>query len=206
MNQLALLKNVSDAIAALLYPNVEAVVHDRISGSIVHIANPQSNRRVGDPSLISDFSDEDAYKDVIGPYKTVGLAGKELRSITVVARGDDGGVVAYLCLNFDDGVLGQIQGLLANFTRGHALEKKPAPLFKADWRDAFNGIVGEVSRECSVAPSDFTKREILRVLSRADEQELFQVRGFVDFLGKYFGLSRATVYNYIKLASKTQVG
>ena len=43
---------IADAIAMLLHPYAEVVIHDILKDIIVHIANPYSKRKVGDSSYL----------------------------------------------------------------------------------------------------------------------------------------------------------
>ena len=56
MVDIAFMNAAADGFAALLFPDLEAVVHDVRSGRITHIANGFSRRKVGDPSLLDDLS------------------------------------------------------------------------------------------------------------------------------------------------------
>jgi predicted transcriptional regulator YheO len=64
---------VADAIAKLLHPFAEVVIHDLKKDTIVYIANPYSGRKVGDPSLLDlDPGELNSINKVIGPYETTG--------------------------------------------------------------------------------------------------------------------------------------
>lgn len=200
MVDIAFMKAAADGIAALLYPDLEAVVHDLHSGLIAHIANGFSKRNVGDPSLITDLAELDKGADVIGPYEKVGLNSRMLRSITIAARSEQGQMVALLCLNFDVTALAEVQKLLSGFATGVKPRARPEPLFSADWREKLNEIVAAISTQKCVRRSDFGRAEIILALIEARSHGLLDVRNFVDYFGEYFEISRATVYNYLKAA------
>lgn len=198
MVDIAFMNATADGIAALLFPDLEAVVHDIRSGLITHIANGFSKRKVGDPSLIADLPELDKSLDVIGPYEKVGPNGRMLRSITMAARSDKGEIVALLCLNFDVTALAQVQKLLSGFAAGVKPQARPEALFSADWREKLNEIVEAIAAEKCVRRSDFGRAEIMLALIEARAHGLLDVRNFVDYFGEYFEISRATVYNYLK--------
>ncbi|MGF6127159.1 putative transcriptional regulator YheO [Pseudomonas frederiksbergensis] len=200
MVDIAFMNATADGIAALLFPDLEAVVHDLRSGLITHIANGFSKRKVGDPSLITDLPELDKGLDVIGPYEKVGANGRMLRSITMAARSDKGEIVALLCLNFDVTALAQVQKLLSGFAAGVKSQARPEALFSADWREKLNEIAEAISAEKCVRRSDFGRAEIMLALIEARAHGLLDVRNFVDYFGEYFEISRATVYNYLKAA------
>ncbi|WP_397453360.1 transcriptional regulator [Pseudomonas sp. NA-150] len=203
MTDIAFMQAAADGMAALLYPDLEAVVHDVESGLIAHIANGVSKRRVGDASLITDMPELEKGQGVIGPYEKVGLNGRTQRSITIVARSSAGEVTALLCLNFDVTALAQVQKLLSGFATGIKLQARPEALFSGDWREKLNDIVEAVSARQCVRRSDFTRKEIMLVAVEARANGLFDVRSFVDYFAEYFDISRATVYNYLRAAPDT---
>lgn len=198
MASIAFMNAAADGIAALLFPDLEAVVHDLRSGLIVHIANGFSKRKVGDASLICDLPDLDPTLDVLGPYEKSGPNNRTLRSISIVARSESGEIVALLCLNFDITALSQVQKLLSGFAVGLQPQARPAALFSADWRETLNDIVEKISVEHCVRRNDFGRTEIMLVLTQARANGLLDIRNFVDFFSEYFEISRATVYNYLK--------
>lgn len=200
MVNIAFMNATADGIAALLFPDLEAVVHDVRSGLIVHIANGFSRRKVGDASLICDLPELDKGLDVIGPYEKTGPNNQMLRSISIAARSEDGEIVALLCLNFDVTALSQVQKLLSGFVAGMKPQARPDALFSADWREKLNDIVAAICTEKSVRRSDFGRTEIMLALVEARANGLFDIRNFVDYFAEYFDISRATVYNYLRAA------
>ena len=202
MVDIAFMNATADGIAALLFPDLEAVVHDLRSGQIAHIANGFSKRKVGDASLISDLPELNKGLDVIGPYEKAGLNNRSLRSISIAARGPDGQVAALLCLNFDVTVLTHVQKLLSGYVVGVPPQTRPAPLFRTDWREQLNAIVQAISVKHNVRQSDFGRAEIMLALAQARTAGLLDIRNFIDYFGEYFGISRATVYNYLKATPK----
>jgi predicted transcriptional regulator YheO len=138
MIDIGFLKAAADGIAALLFPDLEAVVHDARTGLVAHIANGFSKRKPGDPSLISDLPALQEGGDVIGPYEKGGPNNRKLRSITIVARSEQGEIVALLCLNFDVSALTQVQKLLSGFAVGAQSQARPDALFRSDWKERLN--------------------------------------------------------------------
>lgn len=205
MVNIAFMNAAADGIAALLFPDLEAVVHDIRSGLIAHIANGFSKRKVGDASLICDLPELEKGLDVIGPYEKTGSNNRMLRSITIASRSDDGEIVALLCLNFDVTALSQVQKLLSGFATGMKPQARPDALFNSDWREKLNDIVEAISVEKCVRRSDFGRAEIMLALVEARANGLLDIRNFVEYFGEYFDISRATVYNYLRAAPHAPV-
>ena len=60
---------IAQAIAALLHPHAEVVIHDLRSGHIVDIWNAFSHRKAGDESLLGDDIELHLDRDVYGPVR-----------------------------------------------------------------------------------------------------------------------------------------
>jgi len=82
---LANAKNFADAVAALLAPNAEVIVHDIGSETIQYIANNFSKRDIGDPSNLKEINFV-ADENVIGPYEKLNFDGRRIKSISIVMR------------------------------------------------------------------------------------------------------------------------
>lgn len=205
MVDIAFIKATADGIAALLFPDLEAVVHDVQSGRIVHIANGFSRRKVGDESLITDLPELATGPDVVGPYEKTGPNSRQLRSITMVARDERGEIRTLLCLNFDVTALSQVQKLLSGFAVGQQSKARPEALFSSDWREKLNEIIEALAATNNLRPGDFGRGEIIQVLVQARVHGLLDVRNFADYIGDYFKISRASVYNYLRVAAQVDV-
>jgi hypothetical protein len=68
------------AVADLLHPHVEVVLHDLERDTIVRLWNGFSNRRPGDPSLLSELPGDPSRGSVLGPYEKVTADGRRLTS------------------------------------------------------------------------------------------------------------------------------
>ncbi|NOQ18860.1 MAG: hypothetical protein GQ571_02700, partial [Desulfobacterales bacterium] len=91
--------SIADAIATLLHPHAEVVIHDIGGDAIFYITNPYSGREVGDPSNLKvNAHDFNLDEDVIGPYEKTGTNGQRIRSITAVLRDDRGNPSGIICI------------------------------------------------------------------------------------------------------------
>jgi predicted transcriptional regulator YheO len=119
-----------NAIALLLQPQAEVVLHDLATEAVAHIANPFSHREVGHPSLLHEI---DFRPDVglIGPYEKVNFDGRRLKSISAVLR-EDGRVVGVICVNLDVTHLRSAIKLLTALTRLPLETGQPVVLFQED--------------------------------------------------------------------------
>lgn len=194
---------VCDAVAQLLWPHAEVVLHDLASGKIAYIANAYSKRRRGDSSMTETEAAFDLADDVIGPYPKTNWDGRRLKSVTAVLRDRRGRPVGLLCINHDieafAGLADQLKGLV---TLPQASLPQPAVLFSGDWREQVNSILGEFLAERRTALAGLSARDLADLIARLDGQGIFEIRKAVPYVAEVLKLSRATIYN--RLASVRQ--
>jgi D-arginine utilization repressor len=192
------LKAIADAIAALFHPHVEVVVHDAVSGRIVHISNGFSKRRVGDHSLMSEEAALRDIKAVSAPYQKTNWNGHRMRSITVALRTPSGRPLAYLCINHDRETLlatkDAIEALLASSSEKAA----PAALFEIDWREQINEFISDYLRKRSLARSALRSRDLDELIRALAQRGFFEIRTAAPYIARVLGCSRAALYARLK--------
>ncbi|WP_432076690.1 helix-turn-helix transcriptional regulator [Streptomyces wuyuanensis] len=184
------------AVAKLLGPYAEVVLHDPRTDSVLAVWNPVNGRRAGDPSMLGELDAlEPVGQDVFGPYEKLLADGRRLSSVSAVLRGDDGEVSAVLCVNLDRTPLERAAALLGSF--GAPLVERPEPLFEQDWAERVRHIVGAYVRECGRPVERLTRQDRLAVLGRLDEAKVFGVRRAVPVVAEALRVSRSTVYDLL---------
>ena len=189
---------VADAIASVFKPHAEVVIHDLGSGTIRHIANRMSPRKAGDDSL-AELEDLGALDDaVIGPYPKTNADGRSLKSITALLRDGRRKPVGLLCINVDVSMFETMQAMSKDFLRFADASPRPAALFRNDWREEVNDIVGQFvsDRGTTLATMGIVDREGLIAL--LEDRGLFDVRHAATYIAQLLGLSRATLYKALK--------
>src|SRR5512138_1372930 len=92
---------LAQAIAALLHPHAEVVIHDLRTDRVVEIWNAFSRRQAGDESLLGDDIELHLDRDIFGPYDKANADGARLKSITAALRDQKGKRIGLLCINLD---------------------------------------------------------------------------------------------------------
>jgi D-arginine utilization repressor len=184
------------AIAALLYPNAEVVVHDVAADRIVAIWNPFSGRKVGDPALLGELPASWPSEPFTGPYEKVLIDGRRLSSVSSVVTDPDGTVRGLLCINFDRSAFDAVVKLLSDFMA--PVTDRPAELFSRDWREQIALVVDQECRRRGLRRDALTRSDRLLLVTCLDEQGLFATRRAADHAARALGTSRATVYALLK--------
>jgi D-arginine utilization repressor len=201
-NPLAPFVAVCDAIALLLAPRAEVVLHDLSTNKIHHISNCFSKRQIGDDSL-NDLKGLDLENPTIGPYAKVNWNGHRLKSVSSVLKDKSGKAFGLLCINHDvEGfaeVLEQITSLLAL----PALTEKTGTIFPSDWREHINQLLSDFTRSQNVTIAGLTGNGLNDLIAHLDSEGVFDIRNATPYLARVLGLSRATLYNRLR---KTRQG
>lgn len=199
--ELSSFTHVCDAIALLLQPYAEVVLHDLATETVAYIANNFSRRELGEPSLLHeiDFKPSDL---IIGPYEKVNWDGRRIKSVSAVLR-SDGRPVGILCINMDVSQLHTaIQMLNALVSVPHAGEK-PASLFKEDWHERINEYVQNWTRTRGLSIADLTRAQKQQLVADLAGDGAFGGRNAAAYISRILGLGRATVYNYLRRKDET---
>jgi predicted transcriptional regulator YheO len=186
-----------EAVAELLRPNAEVVLHEIATDTILAVWNSFSGRRAGDQSLLGDSPGDPADGTVLGPYEKVTPEGRRLTSITAAVP-DEGGVTrGFVCINLDrsplDGIIEALTALAAP-----VVQPRPAPLFERDWREQIALGVDEWCREQGVRRDALTRSDRVAIVGVLDDQDLFATRNAATHVATALGVSRATVYQLLR--------
>ena len=184
---------VAEAIAGLLGPEAEVVVHDLATDTILRIVNPLSRRQAGDPSLLDlEPGDLAPGRSVLGPYEKAGPAGDRIRSVSAVLPGDDGRPAGLLCVNLGLGRVDAAARLLAGLFPPPA--PRPEPLFRRDWREAINLILRDRLGAAGLSADRLDRAGRIALVAAIDAEGLLEMRHAAAYVAAQLGISRATLY------------
>lgn len=184
------------AIALLLGPYAEVVLHDPDTDRVLAIWNAMSAREPGDPSLLGELAALDpSARDVFGPYEKLLADGRRLSSVSAVLRDQEGKPSAVLCVNLDRTPLEQAAAVLSAF--GAPTAPRPEPLFEQDLGERIQHIVGAYVRECGRPVDRLTRQDRLTVLARLAEAKVFAVRRAAPVVASTLRVSRSTLYGLL---------
>lgn len=187
---------VCRAVALLLGPYAEVVLHDPETDRVLEIWNPMTSRRAGDPSLLGELDELDpSTQEVYGPYEKLLADGRRLSSVSAVLRDDRDRPSAVLCINLDRTPLERAAAVLSAF--GAPTVERPEPLFEQDWSERIRHIVGSHVRETGRPIDRMTRQDRLVVLGRLDEARVFAVRRAAPVVAEALRVSRSTVYGLL---------
>ena len=193
----------AEAITRLLHPFAEVVIHDLDKDQIEAIYNPLSRREVGDNSYL-DRVDLDTSNDIIGPYAKTNWDGRPMKSISIVIRSKKGNADGFLCVNVDISAFESANQILQAFLKNNAeIQENAQRLFKDDYYEKINLYVQNYCRERRVSIEALHRREKQEIINLLEADGAFKGKNAATYVGRVLGVSRATVYNYLKGEEKS---
>ena len=179
----------------LLTPLAEVVIHDIATNSICFIEGCISKRKVGDPSFLDvNLKQLEQQIDQI-IYPKINFDGRVIKSISIPIKNDDF-IVAVMCLNVDVSVFSQMQQLAQAFLIPS--NNQPEALFKNDWQEKVHQVLYRWLSKEELRVESLTNVEKKRVVQEMYTQGAFREKKAADYIASILGLSRASVFNYLR--------
>jgi predicted transcriptional regulator YheO len=204
---LELLKDVGLAIASLLGKSCEVVIHDTsdLEHSIVWVQGDVTGRHVG--GMMTDLGLEMLRQRQAHPlfnYTTYSESGKTLKSASIWLKDGHGEICGGFCINLD------ITPVLAlrEFSRDLAPEDARTDLSEAhaaDLGDMIDTMIAECEYRTGTPASGMNKDQRLEVVRFLDKRGAFQVRNSVVIVADRLGVTRKTVYNYLREIERNRI-
>jgi D-arginine utilization repressor len=192
---------VGEAVATLLHPYAEVVIHDLRTGRIVRIWNSFSDRQAGDLSNLKEA--EAAFphdQRVLGPYDKALNSEGRTKSITAAMRDENEELFGFMCINLDVSLLDRAAAVLSMFASSEM--KRPEPIYRNDMKQHINYLVRDYSIKVNRPIDNLTKEQRIELVSMVDRDGLFQARNSVKLVATAMKISRASVYNLLAETSK----
>ena len=185
----------AEAIARLLHPHAEVVIHDMQSNQIAAIFNNSSGRRIGSPSGIDDFEGLISGAATNGPFRKTTLQGRDIKYVSSVLHDANGRAVGLMCINLDVTVLRGWLDLGQRFLESvHGSESFDA-LFDDDWQERIDVFVRQHVESRHLHPGRLSRAQRLELVAALKEAGAFQAKSSANYVANVLGVSRSTVYN-----------
>jgi predicted transcriptional regulator YheO len=199
-----LLARVGEAVAATVGPSCEVVVHDLRTPehTVVAISGNLTRRAVGapvpDPELLP--GNVDRFREDLLLYSTFTPGGRELVSSTVWIRDENDHIVGALCINMDFVNLRLARDLLDRAIADVPLPKSDGGLttFATSPEEFVAIALKQVVNEIGLPLHQLDRENKIRILGELDRAGVFALRRASDIVANELGVSRASVYSYLK--------
>ncbi len=202
------LKPIVKGIALLIGSDCEVVLHSfkDMEHSVVAIENGHiTGRKIG--SSVTDSGLEiieeilATGKNIVGPYRGIAPNGKPLRSVTVPIKNKKGRLIGALCMNFDISKVINFKSLIDSLTVFpdekivmEDIVKSSSLSVEELMKEIFKEVLHATGAKGNLPPHE-RNRLIVKELYR---RKFFQIKDSVDLVANKLGISRFTIYNYIR--------
>ncbi|NJK80912.1 MAG: hypothetical protein HC876_14330 [Chloroflexaceae bacterium] len=197
------LSRLAVSMQCLLGPLCEVVIHDfaDFEHSIIAIEGNISNRSVGGSAtdlLLEKASTGDTTED-LHSYLTSLPGGRLIKSSTIFLRDQHGQAFGAFCINLDITAFISlnrvINTLIATNDRNEVSE-----LLSDNIPETIQSMVAETLYDAGKGLSVLSRDDKIELIARLHSRGVFKVKKAVPILADLLGLSRATVYNYLREA------
>jgi len=197
------LKEVAQSIAALFPGMCEIVVHDLIDmdHSAVFIAGNVTGRKIGSPMTDAGVKAlRDGHLEKLQGYVTHTKDGRILRCSAPFIKDSQGNYFAAMAINVDVSVLAAFQNLVSGIFP--LVEQPVDESFSNDLDEVITQKVTLAAAKLGTPVRGMDKQEKLKLVSILDQEGVFNWRNAVPKVAELLGVTRSTIYNYIKEAAR----
>jgi len=207
------LRELARPLAAALGPSVEVVAHDlrHLDSSVVAIEGNLTGRKVGAPvtDLVLQHLQAGRTDDILC-YRTRTTSGQHLRSSTIFLRDENGQPIACLCINTDTSewhvMYDHLSALLAR--RGlisdiqdndnSPVAEETSEAFLPSVEDLAVTSVNQAIEDVGVPVELMRKEHRLEVIKRLEASGFFLIQDAVTYAAAALGISRYSIYKYLR--------
>lgn len=188
-------KPIAEAIALLLFPHAEVVIHDFKTQGVGAIFNNLSKRKIGDPSLLDEMEKLSDSQAVFPPYFKINWDGRKMKSVSAVLKNRTGEPIGLLCINLDISKWVQMHDLILGLIESNV--QQPEFLFKNDWKEKINVYVSMYLKKNGLCLQSLDRSEKQKLLFELQREGAFETKHAASYVANVLNISRATVYNYL---------
>lgn len=198
------LQQMADAVVALFGKNCEACVHDltELDNSLTYIQGEITHRKPGAPAtdlLLKMLKSNGGKCKSMHNYKTITTDGRSLKSTTTFIRDSQGIPVAAFCINFDTTEFYNASQALLPFASVAENNQQHNPeTFAHSVIETVEALFEQAISEIGKHPTTMNVEEKTLLIQILDEHGTFQFKGAVEQVAFLMGVTKFTVYNYLK--------
>ena len=204
------LKGIADAIVGFLGRNCEVCIHDLTSlqKSLVYIAGDVTGRQAGAPAtdlLVRALQQEDHTIRDFSNYRTMSNDGRSLKSTTVFIRNAAGKPVVAFCINLDTTEFFAASQLLLPFLNNLEKPQEKSETFARSLEETIESLFTRAVMAMGKQPFSMGTEEKIRLIELLEHDGAFRLKGAVEQVASMAGVSKYTIYNYLKKIRARQV-
>ncbi|MDT7729359.1 MAG: hypothetical protein QOI21_5935 [Actinomycetota bacterium] len=195
-------EKIATAVGRMFAGLCEVVLHDltQPGQSIRAIENNLSGRTIGDSVTelgIARIRDP-GYPSVIQNYPNKFPDGRPAKSTSIGIKNSEGRYVAALCLNLDISIFETVTRNLTSLISTEIDPEGPAESLRNQAADGIRDVIDEFAAGHHQTPRGLDAGAKKALVKSLREQGFLERKNAVRVITEHLGISRATVYNYLK--------
>ncbi len=201
-------KQLADAIVTMFGPSCEVAIHDLrdLRKSLVYIKGEVTGRKIGAPAtdlLVKALHRNNSAIDDMYNYKTTTPDGRSIKSSTILLRNENKEAIGAFCMNYDTtDIYNATQTLSSLLNHNIRSEGEIQETFTTSITETIEVLFEQALLEIGKQPTSMTTAEKVALTSLLEEQGVFQMKGAVNHVARLTGVSKYTIYNYLKKIRK----
>jgi predicted transcriptional regulator YheO len=198
------LQRIADAIVALFGKNCEACVHDLTSlqNSLIYIRGDVTHRKPGAPAtdlLMKMLKQNSGKAEDMQNYKTTTADGRSLKSATTFIRDSTGRPIAAFCINLDTtDFYNAGQALMPFINIQENNHQISTETFAHSASETVEALFFQAVEKIGKHPATMNVDEKTSLIGQLEENSTFLLKGAVEQVSRMMGVTKFTVYNYLK--------
>lgn len=195
---------IANMIVKTFGKNCEVVLHDltQPKNSVVYAANGEvTGRKVGqsfDHLIKMVLLNKDFKDDYVVNYFFETEDGRKIKSSSALIRDEKDEVIGMLCLNYDLTLSHLLQEELQDFLGASTGQETTNPeqyVLDQDIISILDNLIEKIFENTNI--EKLTRKDSLEIIKFMDEKGIFLVKGSIDKVAKYMGVSKVTIYSYL---------
>lgn len=205
------IKPIVKAVSLIGGSHCEVVLHslEDPSHSVICIENPSiTKRKEGSPltdlGIRALMKASETNMDVIGSYFTKTKDNKILKSITALIKNTTGMPIGMFCINID------ISAPFFAFAKDFIPETLAPQLpmkeeFISDMEEFVGTSLRKVASQITLDAHTSIRERNLQIIEELSRKNVFHIKGAVEYVAGYLGISKYTVYSYLREIKKKPI-
>ncbi len=201
------LQQMADSVVAMFGKNCETCIHDLkdLHKSLIYIRGTVTGRSIGAPAtdlLVKSLEQSAGQLEDMHNYRTLSGDGRILKSSTVFIRNNLGEPLFAFCINFDSTDFFNASQALVPFlcqeqnTQDH--NAVSAETFAQSPAETITALFQQAVSEIGKQPATMSTEEKTILVEILEKNGALQFKGGVEQIALLAGVSKYTIYNYLK--------
>ena len=199
------LQKIGDSIVTMFGKNCETCIHDLtdLHHSLIHINGTVTGREIGAPAtdlLVKLLKNANGKPEDLHNYRTVSGDGRTLKSSTIFISDSSGSPIFAFCINFDTTEYFNASQSLQHFLSAehHEPPADSSETFAQSPSETIEALFEQAVLEIGKQPATMSTEEKTDLVEILERNGAMQFKGAVEQIALLAGVSKYTIYNYLK--------